>query len=333
MTRRAAAVALALLPAAAVWAAPGAELLIGLGLLGFGGGLLLLAQRPGEAGRVAAAIGLVALPAAAGLRMEALSRSFEPFSLWLAPQDLARLTLPIASGFDFDAKEWLSGPPLVIVNLDRHGQALWKSRVVSFAEIDRILRDLRARAALHGEGLPGLLVRMDRDSPALHLGWLVAAARAADYADVSVAADKFASGWYRPEEAEALGGVYHGGYWPEVRLPLPLEREGTRVVRILVTGWERGTWGYGKDVQVVDLPTGFVYELDGRQTSELHRLGSWMREAPPAWIEAERAVPVKFIVAVQNELRKAGHPPAALVPSEPAPENVRDRQILPYPLR
>ena len=46
---------------------------------------------------------------------------------------------------------------------------------------------------------------------------------------------------------------------------------------------------------------------------DLSELAEWMREIRPVLIDPDPAVPLRFVVAVQNEIRKAGLPPASLV--------------------
>jgi hypothetical protein len=73
----------------------------------------------------------------------------------------------------------------------------------------------------------------------------------------------------------------------------------------------------------------FLWE--GRETDDLKELSRWIVKTPPARIEAEPEVPVKYVVAAQNVIRKAGHPPAALVLPPLPPASIRKASALPYP--
>lgn len=330
-----AAVALALLSAAATWALVAADdfgLLIAVGTVALVAGLWVLAQPLPKWIRLAAtAAALTALPATAGLRMKWLADSVKPFSSGYPGQrDLPDPVLSLA----FEGELPGRGHERLVVSLDASGLLTWKGKNITLADLDEILRVERT-----SEG-PHLVLRADKDAPVQHLAWLMLAGRAHGWTEVRVAARKYADGFYMPSEAQALAAERGREYWPEVDLVFPIRSDegGTRL-RIVGTErkpsmwpppmWpSRGPRGGGSSVL---MPTRLRYELRGRTTDDLRELARWMHDAPPQRIDADPCIQVKFVVAVQNQIRKAGHPPAALVLPDPPPEAVRNAPSLPYP--
>ena len=193
MAPRAAALTLALLPGLLAWVVVGRAgfgVLVALGLLALVGGLWTLAQPLSKRLRfVAAAIAFSALPGTTAVWMSGLAGSFRPFSAGdYRQRDLDFLTLPVASEGVFDPQR----PSRRIVNLDRYGAIHLRGQRVSLAELDELL-------TLAGDA--PLLLRADRDTPAVLFGWLVDAARAAGLAEARVAASKFAGYGYTQKEA------------------------------------------------------------------------------------------------------------------------------------
>ena len=161
-------------------------------------------------------------------------------------------------------------------------------------------------------------------------GWLVDAARAAGLAEARVAASKFAGYGYTQEEAEALRSERGRGYWPDVELVVPLgDADGGVSLRIAPLGERERAWG--PEGRLVTVPTHVRYELAGRTTTDLAEVARWLPETPVARIEPAATVPLRFVVAVLSELKKAGRPVPTLVTPSPASARIRERKSLPYP--
>lgn len=332
---RTAALALALASTAAAWgllAEADFGLLVAVGVMALAAGLWVLSQPLPRWIRVAAAVAaLTALPATAGLRMKRLADSVKPFSSGYPGQ--RDLTDPILS-LAFEGELPGRGHERLVVSLDPGGLLTWKGKNITLADLDEILRVERT-----SEG-PHLVLRADKDAPVQHLAWLMLAGRAHGWTEVRVAARKYADGFYMQSEAQDLAAERGWEYWPEVDLVSPIRSDegGTRL-RIVGTERKPSMWpppmwsspgprGAGSSVL---MPTRLRYELGGRTTDDLRELAGWMRDAPPQWIDADPAIQVKFVVAVQNQIKKAGHPPAALVLPDPPPEAIRNAPSLPYP--
>lgn len=319
-------IALAVAPGIAAWVFRTSidfEWLVFLGTLALLGAILALGRplprglRYGVAGFAA-----LALLGTTGLRMRAMA-AIRPFSIWFgtaARMDLVGVNLPVASegGMTAHAK----GKQL-IVSVDGSGVILWKAATKSLGEMEDVFgRDPGAE----------VLLQCDRDLPFVHVGWLAAASVAQGHREVWLAVRKF--GWL-PDD-KALGADMRREHWPDLRLAFPVTpREGPRV-RLEAIGWQKVLWPRYRTWEEtrperLRIATGARYHFGGRATDDLAQLATWLRATAPASIEADPQVPLKCVVAVQNEIRKAGHPAAALVLPPPPGEEVRNARVLPYP--
>ncbi len=326
-----AAIVLALAPSIAVWALRRTmdfEWVVVLGTIALLGGVLVLARRlpPSVKLGVAAFAGLTLL-GTTGLEMRARA-GIRPFSLWagLNQKDLSELTHPVASEGEVILAKPGRGVGRTILAIESTGQVVWKGRRTSLAEVDPVLGRFPDAE---------ILLRCDQDLPFAHFGWIGALCAAHGHEEVRLVVRRFG----RLPGDEALGAEMSGEYWPELQLALPITaREGARV-RLEATGWREGIWppfhawlddGVPRSTQRI--PTGARYHFEGRATDDLKELAGWIRAVPPRSIEAGARVPLKYVVAVENEVRKAGHPPAALVLPAPPPKNLWQATVLPYPL-
>jgi len=143
----------------------------------------------------------------------------------LTQKDLAELTLPIA----YMAQEDKDDDPddRVILNVDKHGQVIWKSEARSLGELKTILDDQKIlyQRKMRREGKDAfetlksgakatklfVLLRADKDTPWQHVQWLMTVMAQAGYYKLQFATSKFIGGrgeWDREgEEQEKLGGI------------------------------------------------------------------------------------------------------------------------------
>lgn len=335
MTPRAAALAVALLPALLAWVAGTTfSLAFAFGLVALAGGTWLLLQRPVTRLRVAAAILAIAtLPAAASLHMWKLATSFEPWAgqipcdPWPPGESWPPVVLPVASEARYDPHR----PLRFVVNLDHHGVVGWIGKEVTLAELDLILKDTDNAAPA--------LVRADYRTPFQHFSWILQALRRDGRGEVRIAATRFAKRIQDPaEEFEGLGVTYYPHYWPEGEFAFPLDGGATGpTLRIVPVGSRPGIWerlvslGRHERGTEVLFPTGVRYEIEGRATSAFAELSRWMEDTPPGRIEVGETVPLKYVVAVLNAVKQSGHRLPALVESEPPSAEIRDLERLPYP--
>jgi biopolymer transport protein ExbD len=332
---RAAAVGLAFLPGVAAWALLGtADLgrLVGLGVLALLGAVWTLAQPMPRGLRAgAAAFACATLLGTTGFRMMDLAGSFRPFSTSgaLEVEDLVEQQLPVASEGEYPLDKPDADRLRVIVHIDRFGALIWKQKAVSLDDVGAILDNSAHRD-------PKVLIRCDKELPYQHFAWLASVVAAHGHGEVLVGVEKFAK---TPVDAAALGAELSLEHWPKLELVLPIVPAGEPSLRLVGTEWRSQMWpplssrGLPDSLPrgVEPIPTGILYRLGDRETADLAELAGWMRLRPPKSIEPDPTVPVKFVVAVENEIRKAGHPPAALVLPSPPDADVRKAEYLPYP--
>ncbi len=141
----------------------------------------------------------------------------------LSQKDLADLTLPLAHMAEEDKGD--DPDDRVIVNIDKHGQILYKSRARTLEELGTILDkakrlyDLKMKA----KGKSGLedigggakasklyvLLRADKDTPWQHVQWLMTIMAEQKLYKLQFATKKFIDGEWggeHLEEARMLGG-------------------------------------------------------------------------------------------------------------------------------
>jgi len=320
---RVAALALAVVPAVAAWAFARTDfgLVLACGAAAAAGGLWVCAARLPRAVRIAAAgFAFAALPGASALALHGLAGEMTPHSVYDEPcRDLAQLTLPLASMATCD----LHTPPRTILSLDQFGQVHWRGKVLTLGEVETVLPELPKQP---------LLLRLDKDTPYAHLAWLLDIARRTGHERVLLAARRHLSARYSEEEGRALLGERDPSFWPECEFALPLAAPGPGS-RVRVEGHRRQPrrWGpWHREVEVM-APTEFRFALGERTTRDLAELASWMRADPPAALEADPTVPVKYVVAVLNQLAKAGLPAPALLRVQPPTAEERAAPYLPFP--
>ncbi|HEX5135982.1 MAG TPA: hypothetical protein VFY93_03340 [Planctomycetota bacterium] len=325
-------IALAVAPGIAAWVIRTSldfEWLVFLGTLALLGAILALGRPLPRGIRLgAAAFAALALLGTTGLRMRAMA-AIRPFSAYTGfnQKDLTELTLPVASEGEsfYDAPH--SDRSRVILTIDIAGAIVWKQRTVCLAEVGEFLERYRDC---------DVLLRLDQDVPFLFLGWLGVLAAEQGHAKVLILVERFARS---QGEARDLDADYSREYWPALALPAPITGADGPALRILATGYRdmmwppmRSSWDDGVPRHTAHVATRARYVWDGRETDDLRELAGWIRSSPPARIEADPEVPVKYVVAAENEIRKAGHPPAALVLPPPPHRNLREARFLPYPL-
>lgn len=257
--------------------------------------------------------------------MKQLADSVTPFSTWWPPgnKDLYDAVLPAASEGELVLNPLDRDVTRTLICIDRHGTLMWRGKTVSVAELDEIFAELPESK---------VSIRADKDVPFGLVGWTLVVARACGRKEVLVRVQKHANGFYMQDEAEALLAERKFEYWPELELAFPLSTDEGTYVRLVGTRVREGLWGPRNGLQtLVRMPTAIRYELDGRATSDLRELSRWMRDRPPRWIDADPTVPLKYVVAVQNEIKKAGYLPGALVVPDPPTEEIRNSSQLPYP--
>jgi len=140
----------------------------------------------------------------------------------LTQKDLAELTLPIA----YMAQEDKDDDPddRIILNVDKHGQVIWRGEPRSLGELKTILADQKVlyqkkmqRAGKDAyEQFPGgkatklyVLLRADKDTPWQHVQWLMTIMAQEKYYKLQFASSKFIGGrgdWKTGEQA-GLGGI------------------------------------------------------------------------------------------------------------------------------
>ena len=89
------------------------------------------------------------------------------------------------------------------------------------------------------------------------------------------------------------------------------------------------------------MPSRVLYAHEELETGEFSGLAKWIREAPFTCIEVHPKMPVTCIVAILDEMLRAGMPLPAIgkhFPSSesdrpPPSEEVRSMNFLPYPTR
>jgi len=312
----------ALIAAGLAWGLAGSDdfgLAFHLGLIALAGGTASLALPGlGRLRLVCALLALSTLPATAAIRMWRIAGSFEPYAIWLTQKDLSNLGLPVAPDGTFDPRF----PPKRVVNLTADGYILMRGEL-------RRLGELRGVIAAGGEA--PIMLRADYTTPWLHFSWLLDAAREAGASEVRLTAAKYVRGRLWREDRSQIRGEMAAGDWPEVELLLPLRGAigGTRLYLAVEAREARERWPRPE----FEFPVKVRYELDGRVTTDLDQLGSWMRDGPPARLEAEFDVPLMFVATVLNELVRVGRPmPALVTPREPMAREL-DVEPLPWPGR
>jgi biopolymer transport protein ExbD len=328
-----AAIVLALAPGVAAWALRTAidfESLVVLGTVGLLGGIVALGQPLPRGLRIGVAgfAGLTLL-GTTGLEMRAMA-AIRPFSAYreLSQKDLVELVRPVASEGEsfFDPPHY--GRSRVTLTIDAWGGLVWRQRSLCMDEIEEVLDRYPDRS---------VLLDMDQDLPYQFLAWLGGVAARHGHREVLLVVERFARS---SEEARDLDAEYSREYWPALAFPIPVAVADGPVLRIAAAGWRDGLWPPLRPWGVTDeLPrttqrvaTRARYLWDGRETEDLRELALWIRSTPPGRIEPDPKVPVKYVVAVENEIRKAGHPPAAVVLPASLPKAVRKAKFLPYPL-
>ncbi|MEM8882999.1 MAG: biopolymer transporter ExbD [Planctomycetota bacterium] len=140
----------------------------------------------------------------------------------LTQKDLAELTLPIAYMAQEDKNEEKN--ERIILNVDKYGQILWKSKVVSLRELEGILENQKQVFArvMQREGKPAweefpggratrlyVLLRADKDTPWQHVQWLMTIMAEQKFYKLQFATSKFIGGRgeWEPGEREDLGGI------------------------------------------------------------------------------------------------------------------------------
>jgi len=141
----------------------------------------------------------------------------------LTQKDLAVLTLPIAYMAEEDKDN--DEDDRIILNVDKHGGLLWKSKLRTLGEIKSILSDQKklyvkkmarkGKSALEdiGSGRKAsklyVLLRADKDTPWQHVQWLMTVMAQEGFYKLQFATAKYISsgeGW-NPGEEKALGGI------------------------------------------------------------------------------------------------------------------------------
>jgi biopolymer transport protein ExbD len=144
----------------------------------------------------------------------------------LTQKDLAVLTLPIAYMAEEDKDD--DKDDRIILNVDKHGGLLWKSKLRTLGEIKSILKDQKnlyvkkmkreGKSALEdiGEGRTAsklfVLLRADKDTPWQHVQWLMTVMADEGFYKLQFASSKYlgptddTGGWIDGEQEE-LGGI------------------------------------------------------------------------------------------------------------------------------
>lgn len=134
----------------------------------------------------------------------------------LNQKDLVELTLPVAYMSEEDKGQ--EEDDRIILNVDKHGQLIWKQKNVNLDELGTILSTARDRYELkmRQQGKSGLedigggakasklyvLLRADRDTPWQHVQWLMTIMAEQKLYKLQFATKKFRDGNYR-DDAEA----------------------------------------------------------------------------------------------------------------------------------
>jgi biopolymer transport protein ExbD len=293
----------ALVAAACAWALVGADDFrgcFGLGLIALASGITAIVRgRPGRIRVACIILALSALPATAAIRMWRIADGFEPYAIWMTHNPLGFLDLPVVPEGTFDPRF----PPRRIVNLTAGGEVLVRGEPWKLHELS---------GAIAAGGDAPVLIRADYTTPWLHFTWLLDAARKAGATEVRFAAAKHVQYRIHREDRSQIRGETHGGDWPELELTLPLRPPATGS-RLLLAADAREARTRGWNRTEFEFPVKVRYELDGRYTTDLDELSRWMRDRPPARVEADVDVPLMLVASVLNELVRIGHPMPALV--------------------
>jgi biopolymer transport protein ExbD len=144
----------------------------------------------------------------------------------LKTKDLAELTLPVAHMAEQDKAN--DPDDRVILNLDKYGQILWKSRVITLEELGTVLGNLRDRYEIKmknlgksgTEELPGggkasklyVLLRADKDAPWQHVQWLMTIMAEQKLYKLQFATKQFRDGFINEKEAKELDAISQKEY-------------------------------------------------------------------------------------------------------------------------
>lgn len=260
-------------------------------------------------------------------------------------KDAPSLALPLAPAGIEDRDD--DPDDRVILNLDRHGQILYKSRRITLDELSTVLDkasrlyDLKMRAADKSgrdeEGWSRLfvLLRGDRDAPWQHVQWMLAVLREQRFSKIQLAVMRVADVRYTAEEARTLGAERGPRQPPpdgvlEWKLPCPLPKQAlssARAASIRPVRETLGDWGEHR----VPVPTEVAYGVDGRETADVRGLAGLVAEGDAVLLDPLPNVPWKFVVAAVNALRAGGAAEIDFAPGPPPSEPQRRLELLPYP--
>ena len=249
----------------------------------------------------------------------------------LRQEDLTPLTLPIVSMAADDKND--DHDDRLIINLDKKGRLLWKGDPISLNDMRKNLSNCKrlydfkqkrkgksAYEVAGGQEWSSLfvLLRADKETPWLHVKWILSLLEAERFFKVQFAVSKFADLSWSESDVVALGLIRHD------EVPWTYETLDAKLQCFIPTAKPRpDTIFVDVDIETVDLKT-VGTEID-KQWKEARG-----RERPVIGrILAPDNTPFKRVVACLNVFKRVGLQEVDFVGVEGAPREVWDLPALP----
>jgi len=196
-----------------------------------------------------------------------------------------------------------------------HGSGIQVQRdgewtVVSLDELGKLI----------GKDPRQILLRVDRDTPWLHVQWIMLICAEQKQPDLALIVKENSGSEYYLDASLPTDEGMSGRNKPASVFAVPQNEQPTR-------------WG----TQVVAMPTGVVYRGGGQETSELATVARWLRDsrsASPRVVGEVKARPTtrfETVARLLAEFRQAGFRHVTFYGTPLPPKAIRAARMLPYP--